>query len=109
MVKRKKIFGTTERPRLAIFKSSKHIYGILINDEEKRVLTTISSVSKDFVAQDKSATGYNIKGAERVGSLLAQKALSSGIRRVKFDRAGYSFCARIKAFVTGAQKKGLQF
>ena len=109
MVERKKIFGTQERPRLTIFRSSKHIYGILINDEEGNVITTISSVSRDFATDDKSTTGYNLKGAERIGSLLARKALSLGIKRVKFDRAGYSFRGRVKAFVAGVEKNGLQF
>jgi len=109
LVERKKIFGTKERPRLTIFRSSKHIYGILINDEEGKVITTVSSISKDFVTDDKSTTGYNLKGAEEVGSLLARKALSLGIKRVKFDRAGYSFHGRVKAFVAGVEKNGLQF
>jgi len=109
IVKRKKIFGTKERPRLTIFKSLKHIYGILINDEEKRVLTTVSSLSPDFISNNESKDGYNLKGAERVGSLLAQKALLLGIKRVKFDRAGYSFHGRIKAFVEAAKKGGLEF
>ncbi len=106
LVKRKKIFGTKERSRLTIFKSLKHIYGILINDEEKRVITTVSSCSKDF---NKSTAGYNLKGAEKVGSLLAQKALHLGIKNVVFDRAGYSFHGRVKTFVEGAKKGGLQF
>ncbi|MCK4244888.1 MAG: 50S ribosomal protein L18 [Candidatus Omnitrophica bacterium] len=108
LVKRKKIFGTKERPRLTIFRSLKHIYGILINDDEKRVITTISSLSKDFISNKESGAGYNLKGAERVGSLLAQKALLLGIKRVCFDRAGYSFHGRIKAFVEGAKKSGLE-
>ncbi len=98
-----------ERPRLTIFRSSKHIYGILINDEEGKVITTVSSISKDFATNDKSISGYNLKGAERVGSLLALKALSLGTKRVKFDRGGYSFRGRVKAFVVGVEKNGLQF
>lgn len=109
LVKKKRIFGTKERPRLTIFKSLKHTYGILINDEEKRVITTVSSLSKDFISNNKSVAGYNLKGAERVGSLLAQKALLLGIKRIFFDRAGYSFHGRIKTFVEGAKKSGLKF
>ena len=109
LVERKKIFGTKERPRLTIFRSSKHIYGILINDDEGKVITTVSSISKDFAVNDKSTAGYNLKGADSVGSLLARKALSLGIKRVRFDRAGYSFRGRVKAFVAAVGKNGLQF
>lgn len=108
LVKKKRIFGIKERPRFAIFRSLKHIYGILINDEEGRVIATVSSLSKDFISNNESGTGYNLKGAEKVGSLLAQRAILLGIKRVKFDRAGYSFHGRIKAFVEGAKKGGLE-
>lgn len=108
IVKKKRIFGTKERPRFAIFRSLRHIYGILIDDEEGRVITTVSSLSKDFISNNDSGNGYNLKGAENAGSLLAQKAILLGVKRVKFDRAGYSFHGRIKAFVEGAKKGGLE-
>jgi len=109
LIKKQKIFGTRMRPRLTLFRSLKHIYGIFVDDEEGKVITGISSLSPDFTSSDKSVMGGNVKGAERVGSLLGKKALQLGIKKVKFDRSGYSFAGRIKAFIEGAKKSGLNF
>ncbi|HDD64579.1 MAG TPA: 50S ribosomal protein L18 [Firmicutes bacterium] len=109
---RKKIKGTYERPRLVVFRSHKHIYASLVVDEEvpNKVLTTVSSLSPEFKSiQNEEIKGGNVKGAEVVGKLLAEKAKSMGIEKVVFDRAGYKYHGRVKALAEGARKGGLKF
>lgn len=110
---RKKVKGTPESPRLVVFRSIKHIYASLVDDTvvPNRVITTVSSLSPEFkkLANDKSVHGGNIKGAEIVGTLIAEKAKSLGIEKVVFDRAGYKYTGRVKALAEGARKGGLKF
>ena len=109
---RKKVKGTYERPRLVVFRSHKHIYASLVVDEESpnKVLTTVSSLSPEFkTVENSEIKGGNVKGAEVVGKLLAEKAKSMGIEKVVFDRGGYKFHGRVKALAEGARKGGLKF
>ncbi len=109
---RKKIQGTTERPRLVVFRSLKHIYGSLVVDEIKsnRVIVTVSSLSETFKSNAKpDEKGGNIKGAFLAGKLLAEKARAKNIEKVVFDRGGYSYKGRVKSFADGARQGGLKF
>jgi len=109
---RKRVKGTYEKPRLVVFRSHKHIYASLVVDEEapNKVLTTVSSLSPEFKAvENNEIKGGNVKGAEVVGKLLAEKAKSMGIEKVVFDRGGYKFHGRVKALAEGARKGGLKF
>ncbi|MBU0485804.1 MAG: 50S ribosomal protein L18 [Proteobacteria bacterium] len=103
---RKKISGTPERPRLRVFKSSKHIYAQLIDDVAGNTLLAASTMDQDFKAAD-------IKGktaqAHKVGELLAQKAKVKGIESVVFDRGGNIYHGRIKSLSEGAREAGLVF
>lgn len=102
---RRKIFGTKERPRLSIYRSSKHIYAQLIDDGQGVTLASASSVKKG------SAVGYggNIKGAAAVGKMIAEAARSQGIENAAFDRGHYKYHGRIKALADAAREGGLKF
>ena len=101
---RKKVFGTTERPRLSVFKSEKNIYAQVIDDVNGVTLVAASSLDKDF-----SAKGGNKEGAKLVGELVAKKAVAKGINEVVFDRGGYIYHGRIKELAEAAREAGLQF
>ena len=104
---RRRVRGTTERPRLCVFRSLNHIYAQVIDDEAGRTLAAVGSRSPDFRARQ--TTGGNVMAAKIVGELIAQKARASGIERVVFDRAGYQFHGRIKALAEAARAGGLVF
>ena len=103
---RKKITGTTEKPRMRVYKSAKHFYAQVIDDSKGHTLVSMSSL-------DKSVKGEDIKGkcalAHKVGVLLAEKAKSAGIEKVILDRGGYIYHGRVKAFSEGAREGGLVF
>lgn len=105
---RKKIKGTSERPRLTVFKSSKHIYVQAIDDLTASTLLEASSMSKDLAAQ-MSGKGGNREGAAVIGEIIAKRALEKGINRVVFDRNGFLYHGRIKALAEAARKQGLEF
>ena len=103
---RKKITGTSDRPRLRVFKSSKHIYAQIIDDSIGKTLAFMSTVDKTFdIGEVKGKTA----AAEKVGVLLAERAKAAGIEKVVFDRGGFIYHGRIKAVSDGARKGGLQF
>jgi large subunit ribosomal protein L18 len=104
---RKRLFGTDGRPRLTVFRSLKHIYAQLIDDVAGRTLVEASTLSKEL--RESRGLGSNIKGAEQVGALLAQRAVLQGIRKVVFDRSGYKYHGRIKTLAEAARNGGLQF
>ncbi|MBA2848534.1 50S ribosomal protein L18 [Thermosulfuriphilus ammonigenes] len=107
---RKKIFGTAERPRLSVFRSAKHIYAQIINDEEGRTLVAASTLSKDLRAKVNELKGQGkVAQARLVGEYLAQMAREKGITKVCFDRAGYRYHGRVKALAEGAREGGLEF
>jgi large subunit ribosomal protein L18 len=105
---RKRIRGTSERPRLSVFRSNKHIYAQIIDDSTNRVIASASSRSKDFLAAD-TARGGNVDGAVIVGSMVAEKALQNGVQRVVFDRNGFLYHGRVAAVANAAREKGLVF
>lgn len=104
---RKKIFGTLERPRLCVFRSHNHIYAQLIDDTTGSTLISASTLDKEFKGLDGNKS--NIEFAKKVGTMIAEKALSRGIAKVVFDRAGYKYHGCIKALADAAREKGLQF
>ena len=104
---RRKVRGTAERPRLSIFRSSKHIYAQLIDDMQGVTLASVSSCGKE--AKGKVGYGGNIKAAGAVGKMLAEAARAQGIERVAFDRGHYKYHGRIKALADGAREGGLKF
>ena len=89
--------------RLSVFRSSKHIYGQVIDDNEGRTLVSASSLNKDL------SKGSNVEAAKVIGSLLAEKAIKEGISEVVFDRGGYKYHGRVKALADAAREKGLKF
>lgn len=101
---RKKISGTSARPRLSLFRSNTGLYAQLIDDET--ATTLVSCSSKEVKKEGRS---YNIETAKEVGKKLAEKAKDKGISSVVFDRNGYLYHGKVKAFATSARENGLQF
>ncbi len=101
---RGKVAGTSERPRLAIFKSQKYIYAQVIDDAAG--MTLASASSKD---QDSGAKGANAAAAKAVGMLIAKRAKDKGITHVVFDRGGYLYHGNVKALADAARENGLEF
>src|SRR5438270_1978949 len=101
---RAKVSGTTERPRLAIFKSQKYIYAQVIDDAAGQTIASASS--KD---SDSGAEGANAAAAKAVGALIAKRAKDKGITRVVFDRGGYLYHGNVKALADAARENGLEF
>jgi large subunit ribosomal protein L18 len=103
---RVKIFGTSERPRMRVYRSNRHIYAQIIDDVQRITLIAMSSDDKFF-----EAAGLNNKceQAKQVGVLIAEKAKLAGIEKIVFDRGGYLYHGRIKALSDGAREGGLQF
>ncbi len=101
---RSKISGTPERPRLNVFRSSKHIYAQLIDDVNGVTLVSASTMEKDFTEY-----GGNKDAAKKVGQAIGARALEKGIQEVVFDRGGYIYQGRIKELAEGARESGLKF
>ena len=101
---RRKVNGTADRPRLAVFRSLKHIYAQVIDDASGKTIASASSREKDS-----SAKGANAAAAKAVGALIAKKAKDKGIKQVVFDRGGYQFHGNIKALADAARENGLEF
>ncbi len=101
---RSKISGTPERPRLNVFRSSKHIYAQLIDDVNGVTLVSASTMEKDFTEY-----GGNKEAAKKVGQAIGARALEKGIQEVVFDRGGYIYQGRIKELADGARESGLKF
>ncbi|MGI6345333.1 MAG: 50S ribosomal protein L18 [Bacillota bacterium] len=104
---RTKVRGTAERPRLNVYRSSKHIYTQIIDDVTGMTLVSASTLSPEFTAT--GAPGGNVEAARQVGQLIARKALEQGIRQVVFDRGGYLYHGRIAALAEAAREAGLEF
>jgi large subunit ribosomal protein L18 len=105
---RKKIRGTTEMPRLCVFRSSKHIYAQIIDDTTGRTAFALSSLSKEL-APAIGKNGGNKKGAAVIGSAIADGALKRNIKKVVFDRNGFLYHGRLKALSEAAREHGLEF
>jgi len=104
---RKKIRGTQERPRLAVFRSQGHIYAQVIDDDAGQTLCAASSLDKDLRA--KAKRGGNVAAAKDVGALIASRAREKGLAAVVFDRGGFHYHGRIKALADAAREAGLKF
>ena len=103
---RTKIFGTTERPRMSVYRSNRHIYVQIIDDVLHKTLVAMSTDHKDFDCTDLNG---KCDQAKRVGLIIAEKAKSVGVEKVVFDRGGNLYHGRIKALSDGAREGGLQF
>lgn len=104
---RVKISGTSEFPRLAVYRSTKHIYAQLIDDEKHVTIASASSVDKEL--KEKLAHGGNIEAAKVVGEAIAKKAKKAGIECVVFDRGGFLYHGRVAALAEAAREAGLMF
>jgi large subunit ribosomal protein L18 len=101
---RRRVAGTAERPRLAVYRSIAHIYAQVIDDRSGRTLVSASSNDKGA-----SANGGNVAGAKEIGRLIAERAKEKGLTKVVFDRGGYLYHGRIKALADAAREAGLEF
>ena len=127
---RKRISGTSERPRLSVYRSNKHIYAQVINDAESRSLVLVSDLTKELAEQLKAATeapaaapaepaegeeatathdGTKVRVARIVGAAVAKACLDKGITKVVFDRNGYQYHGRVRALAEAAREAGLDF
>jgi len=100
---RRKVRGSTERPRLAVYRSINHIYAQVIDDERGQTLVSASTTEKDL----RGGTGGNVEAAQRVGRAIAERAIAAGINSVVFDRGGYLYHGRVKALTDAAREGGL--
>lgn len=100
---RKKVSGTAERPRLAIFRSVNHIYAQVIDDVNGKTLVSAATTEKEL----KGKSGGNIEAAAKIGKTIAERALAAGISNVVFDRGGSVYHGRIKALIEAAREAGL--
>ncbi len=100
---RKKVSGTSERPRLAVFRSLNHIYAQVIDDIGGKTLAAASTTEKDL----KGTTGGNIEAAQRIGKAVAERAIAAGVNQVVFDRGGYVYHGRVKALLDATREAGL--
>ncbi len=104
---RKKLYGTGDRPRLAVFRSNKHIYAQLIDDIRGETLAAAGSTESE--ARKNVPTGSNVAAAREVGRLIAQRARQKSVGVVLFDRGGYIYHGRVKALAESAREAGLKF
>jgi large subunit ribosomal protein L18 len=105
---RRKVIGTSERPRLSVFRSAKNIYAQIIDDTSFSTLVQVSTISKDVREQLEGKSG-NKDGASMIGKLIAQMAQEKGIKKVVFDRNGFLYHGRIKSLAEAAREGGLEF
>jgi large subunit ribosomal protein L18 len=96
-----------DRPRLSVFRSSKHIYAQIIDDADGRTLASASSIDKEL--KPSLEKGTNVGAAAEVGKLVARRALKAGVKEVVFDRGGYLYHGRVKALAEAAREEGLDF
>ncbi len=103
---RKKVIGTSERPRLRVFKSNKHIYAQIIDDAAGHTLISMSTIDKEFALGDEKG---KIGAAKKVGEAIGARAKAAGITKVVFDRGGSIYHGRVKSLSQGARDGGLEF
>ena len=101
---RKRMGGTPERPRLAVFRSLNHIYVQVIDDQQGHTLVSAGSTEKDLKVK-----GGNVEGAKLIGKAVAERAKEKGIKKVVFDRGGFQYHGRVKALAEAAREAGLEF
>jgi large subunit ribosomal protein L18 len=104
---RRKVFGTPERPRLAIFRSNQHIYAQVIDDSRHHTLVAASTLEADVKSD--LASGSTCEASAKVGQIIAQRLLAQGIEQVVFDRGGNLYHGRVKALAEAAREGGLNF
>jgi large subunit ribosomal protein L18 len=104
---RRRVAGTADRPRLAVFRSLKHIYAQVIDDRTGRTLVSASTLDRQVRQQVRN--GGNVAAAKIVGRVVAERARAAGIERVVFDRGGYKYHGRVQALADAAREAGLQF
>ncbi|MCW5959184.1 MAG: 50S ribosomal protein L18 [Pyrinomonadaceae bacterium] len=100
---RKKVQGTSERPRLAVYRSLNHIYAQIVDDENGKTLAAASTTEKGLGLK----TGGNVEAARKVGQSIAERAISAGVNQVVFDRGGYVYHGRVKALIDASREAGL--
>jgi len=103
---RKKVYGTSEKPRVSVFRSHQNIYAQIVDDDAGKTLVAFSSISKQL--KDKEVKGCDTKGALAVGEFLGKLAVDKDIKKVVFDRSGYAYHGRVKALAEGLRKAGLK-
>ncbi|MGY8778505.1 MAG: 50S ribosomal protein L18 [Longimicrobiales bacterium] len=106
---RNKVRGTESRPRLVVFRSLKHMEGQIINDDAGQTLFGLSTLTEDLKGFSAEGQNKRVEQAYAAGKLLAERAKSQGIETVVFDRGGYRYHGRVKAFADGAREGGLEF
>jgi large subunit ribosomal protein L18 len=107
---RKKIVGTSERPRLSVYRSVSHVYAQVIDDTTGTTIVSATSVEKGKgIKGEKRPTGGNVASAKEIGKLIAERAKEKGIKKVVFDRGGYLYHGRVKALADAAREAGLEF
>ncbi|MBO8161950.1 MAG: 50S ribosomal protein L18 [Thermosipho sp. (in: Bacteria)] len=104
---RKKIRGTADRPRLCVYKSEKHIYAQIIDDDKGHTLVAASTLDKEL--KEVLSKTWNKEAAREVGKLIGKRAIEKGIKKVVFDRGGYRYHGRVKELADGAREAGLEF
>lgn len=104
---RRDVVGTAERPRLNVFRSLKHIYAQIIDDETGTTLVSASTNDKEL--REAIENGGNVEAAKKIGQEVAKKAIAQGIKKVVFDRGGYIYHGRVAAVAAGAREAGLEF
>jgi len=100
---RKKVRGTSDRPRLAVYRSLNHIYAQVIDDDNGKTLAAASTTEKDLGVK----SGGNVEAAKTIGKTIAERALSAGVSNVVFDRGGYVYHGRVKALLDATREAGL--
>lgn len=100
---RRKVRGSTEKPRLAVYRSLNHIYAQVIDDYQGQTIVSASTIEKEL----RGSTGGNVEAARRIGKVIAERALAKGISSVVFDRGGYLYHGRVKALTDAAREAGL--
>jgi large subunit ribosomal protein L18 len=104
---RRRMNGSSDRPRLCIYRSNKHIYAQIVDDSQAHTLVSASSLDAELT--DKLKKTWNRSSAEAVGELVAKRAIKKGIQSVVFDRGGYIYHGRVAAVAEAARKSGLEF
>ncbi|WP_448587210.1 50S ribosomal protein L18 [Thermocrinis sp.] len=106
---RKKVFGTPERPRLCVYRSLNAFYAQIIDDTQGKTLVSASSIDPEFVQSAGKRGGKSIEDVQRVAEVLVKKALEKNIKKVVFDRGGFLYHGKIKAFAEKCRELGLEF
>lgn len=106
---RKKIFGTPERPRLCVYRSLNAFYAQIIDDTQGRTLVSASSIDREFKELYGKRGGKSIEDVQKVAELLVKRAMEKGIKKVVFDRGGFLYHGKVKAFAEKCRELGLEF